>query len=162
MRTTSFSTLFITFIFTTLFSTHIYAVDINIDANTSSSTYKERIILNDEPIRVKSLGAGEVREGGFVAHEVKMSGIASTSRAYVYRNTPITANEGQGEDYIATPRFEEDTISFNSDDSTIIVPAGIDEFIIYIETIKDEKSEKNETYTNYAHFICLCSKYCSR
>jgi len=158
MPTTTFSTLFITFIFTILFSIHTYAVDINKnetskagDVYKSSNTtlYKEPkgIILSDVPIKVLSLGAGEMKEGGYVPHVVKMSGKASTSRAYVYRNVAITATEGRGEDYIATPRFEEDTITFNSADSTIIVPAGIDEFVMYIETTKDEKVEKDETYT---------------
>ena len=158
MPTTTFSTLFITFIFTILFSIHTYAVDINKnetskagDVHKSSNTtlYKEPkgIILSGVPIKVLSLGAGEMKEGGYVPHVVKMSGKASTSRAYVYSITPITATEGRGEDYVATPNFEVDGLFFNSANSTITVPAGMDEFVMYIETFKDEKVEEDETYT---------------
>jgi len=101
--------------------------------------------VNDTNITVQSISYGSGSEGAIIIHEVNLSEVTTVQTVFDYKIKDETAMANV--DFNATPSFSNDGITFDSNHSTITVPAGINNFEIRIETFYDFIFEVDETYT---------------
>jgi len=100
--------------------------------------------VNETNTTVQSISDGSESEGAIIIHEVNLSEVTTVPTVFDYKIQDAMAMANV--DFNATPSFSNDGITFDSNHSTITVPAGINNFEIRIKTFKDFIFEVDETY----------------